>query len=772
EVEAVVALPDGKVLFAGQAQAANYPDYGAVVGRLNSDGSPDLTFDGDGIALLPGVWYPGMRLAVLPDGRAVVAGGGRDEAAGPRVNWVVRLTADGALDPTFDGNGVLGLPQPDFPDPSASALSRVTAVAVAADGRVVLAGEVARPHEPFFAASDFGVLRLTADGLPDEAFGPGGLRTVAFDQPDGFSIDRPAALAVLPDGSVLVAGHTSAAIISGGIFVATSMSMTAAVARLTADGELDPTFGDGGKLTFDFPGAVTAELTDIEVMADGRVVLAGNANRVLPQIDFPIGWSIFAAARLTADGQLDPTFDGDGRVTVGGPDWFRTGTVFEVGVLPDGRVVLAGQARRPTFFPLSQGSTPVAAVVCLTADGAPDATFGRGGLFAFPFGADPDFDQTTSAAVLPDGRTLLGGNVQAQPAGTQTDLGFAMLLADPGPDSVDLSYPPEWDEPSFVPPIEPPIPPPPVEPPVPPRTRAPIIPVPPGEGVVTADVNGDGVEDVVSPAGPTGSRVRVVNGVDGSELSAVAPFEDRFVGRVQLAAADLDGDGQAEVIAAAGAGGGPRVVVYRGADLAAGTALAALTFFGIDDPAFRGGARVALGDVNGDGTADLVVAAGPGGGPRVALFDGRSLGGAPVKLQPDFFAFEATLRGGVFVAAGDVDGDGAAEIAFGGGPGGAPRVRLFDGTALLAAGPFANVDEVPVAQRANFFAGDAALRDGVRLALRDADGDGRADLVTGSGEGEPSQVYRSMNLLTNPAPTPDQGLDPFGAVPAGGVFVG
>ncbi|HET6574742.1 MAG TPA: hypothetical protein VFG68_14150, partial [Fimbriiglobus sp.] len=288
-VEAVVALPDGKVLFAGEAQAADYPDYGAVVGRLNSDGSPDLTFDGDGIALLPGVWYPGVQLAVLPDGRAVAAGEGWDDAARERVNWVARLTADGAPDPTFDSDGVLGLDQPDFLDPP-SALGQVTAVAVTPDGRVLLAGEVSRAYEVaglFYSTSDFGVLRLTADGKPDETFGPGGLRTVAFDLSAQFNFDRPAALAVLPDGGLLVGGSATAGTV-GGVVTFPPSGTVFAVARLTADGGLDPAFGDGGKQSFDFPGAVTAELTDIEVMADGRVVLAGNANRVLPQIDFPI----------------------------------------------------------------------------------------------------------------------------------------------------------------------------------------------------------------------------------------------------------------------------------------------------------------------------------------------------------------------------------------------------------------------------------------------------------------------------------------------------
>jgi hypothetical protein len=299
----------------------------------------------------------------------------------------------------------------------------------------------------------------------------------------------------------------------------------------------------------------------------------------------------------------------------------------------------------------------------------------------------------------------------------------------------------------------------------------------------TADVTGDGVPDLVGGTGPgVVNSVAIIDGATHATLVRFAAFEETFRGGLYVAAADLDGDGRAEVVVTPDESGGPVVAIYRGSKLAAGVGgqeAQVNRFFGIEgDPNFRGGCRPALGDVNGDGVPDLVVAAGVEGGPRVALFDGAGLetgGDSPPKLIGDFFAFESTTRNGTFVAAGDVTGDGFADLAFGGGPGGAGRVRVFDGRSLLGAGHFDSLDEVAFAQRANFFAGDPKLRGGVRIALRDVNGDASTDLVTGSGEGEASlvRVYTSANLLANLEPAPDQELDPFGgAVLAGGVFVG
>ena len=118
----------------------------------------------------------------------------------------------------------------------------------------------------------------------------------------------------------------------------------------------------------------------------------------------------------------------------------------------------------------------------------------------------------------------------------------------------------------------------------------------------------------------------------------------------------------------------------------------------------------------------------------------------------------------MFVAAGDLDADGFAEVIAGGGPGGGPRVFALSGRELLGGTP---------RQLANFFAGDPGNRGGVRIAVKDLDGDARADLVTGSGTGGGSRMtaYVGKDIPPDGAPPERFAFDAFPGF-AGGVFVG
>ena len=293
---------------------------------------------------------------------------------------------------------------------------------------------------------------------------------------------------------------------------------------------------------------------------------------------------------------------------------------------------------------------------------------------------------------------------------------------------------------------------------------------PTGVRVAAGDINGDGIADQVVGTGPgVPTEVKVLDGSTGAVLFSVQPFESSFTGGVYVAVGDVNGDGVPDVIITPDEGGGPRARVFSGADF---SQLA--DFFGIDDPNFRGGARAAVADVNGDGIGDLIVAAGFGGGPRVAVFDGTTLSsGRPAKLFNDFFAFEDTLRNGVFVAGGDINGDGKADLILGGGPGGGPRVRIADGTSLLNGVPFGTANTPPSAELADFFGGDINSRGGIRVAAKDLDGDAKADIIIGAGSGAGSRVTGYLGRTVAPGATPSEafGLDAFDGF-SDGVFVG
>lgn len=294
-----------------------------------------------------------------------------------------------------------------------------------------------------------------------------------------------------------------------------------------------------------------------------------------------------------------------------------------------------------------------------------------------------------------------------------------------------------------------------------------------GNRVAVGDVTGDGVPDYVVGTGPSiTAAIVVINGATGNTALTYEPFGD-FKGGVFVSVGDITGDGINDIAITPDEGGGPRVTVLQGGKFAR-----IANYFGIEDPAFRGGARSAIGDLNGDGFSELVVSAGFNGGPRISVFDGRALSqGRNSHPVGDFFLFEETLRNGAYVAVGDVDGDGFSDIIGGAGPGGGPRVLVISGKKLLESGPDGPLPAL-AAPIANFFGGDTNSRGGIRVAAKNLDLDRAADIITGSGatdeSGNPGgsriSAYLGANLLagnTNPVNDFDLLLGY-----SGGVFVG
>ncbi len=223
-----------------------------------------------------------------------------------------------------------------------------------------------------------------------------------------------------------------------------------------------------------------------------------------------------------------------------------------------------------------------------------------------------------------------------------------------------------------------------------------------GVRVATCDVDGDGRDEIVTAAGPGGGphvRVWTVSGTTVTLAAEFMAYDAAFMGGVFVGCGDVDGDGGAEIVTGADAGGGPHVRVWK---VAGSTAMELFGFYAYD-PAFMGGARVAVADVTGDGKADVVTGAGPGGGPHVRVFDGAQLLAGNAVSVRDFYAYDPVFSGGVYVAAGDLNGDGHADLVTGAGAGGGPHVRVVDGLSL--------------AEIAGFYAYDPAFTGGVAVAI-------------------------------------------------------
>jgi hypothetical protein len=329
-----------------------------------------------------------------------------------------------------------------------------------------------------------------------------------------------------------------------------------------------------------------------------------------------------------------------------------------------------------------------------------------------------------------------------------------------------------------------------------------------GVRVATGDVNGDGVLDLVTAPGVGGGPlIKIFDGTTGSMIGAFLAYDAGFRGGVHVAVGDVNGDGFADIITGAGDGGGPHVRVFNGAWAAPQVRILPMTTetvptaaeqppettveppvanegeapaapdggvtttgdgtttepepigttttvsdepitppapvidtwtpvltefmaYGLD---FRGGVRVAAGDVTGDGRADIITGAGVGGGPHVRIYDGTT-----GQIYREFMAFASPFTGGVYVTAGDIDGDGRAEVAVGAGVRGSSRVHVYSGSTGALQRVFQADPSKPI--------------NAVRVRLVDFDNDGRMDLLAGVGQRLQVRDARTGNSIRELAP--------------------
>lgn len=242
-------------------------------------------------------------------------------------------------------------------------------------------------------------------------------------------------------------------------------------------------------------------------------------------------------------------------------------------------------------------------------------------------------------------------------------------------------------------------------------------PLPEAAGGVFAsgDVDGNDEDEIISAA-PAGQEPYVsIYGPDGTLRGKFLVYDRNFKGGFSLAVADVNDDGLAEIVVGAGPGGGPHVRIFSHKGILKGQ------FFAFSQN-FRGGVNVAAGNIDGQSGAEIVAVPGRGGAPEVKIFDRRGY------LQGQFFAFEKQFRGGLQVAVANVDGRNDRnkdDIIIAPGPGHEPWLKIFSNKAFL---------------KKAFLVYGRNWQGGFSLAAGDLDNDGSADIVVGAKPGATPHV--------------------------------
>jgi len=345
----------GRIVVVGSSVSATdeSDDDDIAIMRFTSEGVVDSTFGTNGrvVTDIQGDDDHGFAVATDSRGRIVVVGQAGSSSGDDIV--AVRYLSTGALDPSFDNDGIVVIDR--------SQRDEGWGVAIDASDRVIVAG-VDYNNGQF----DMLIARLTTTGELDSSFGTNGVVVVD----GGVESDTASDVMLDSSGRILVAGLMTTA----------PFAAECAVIRLTTTGALDTSFGNGGIASTDF-GSNANDCQDLDVDASGRVLVAGS-------VDVENSADV-AAARFLADGTLDTSFASEGvfvfdHIGYDGDDNFVWGV--GISATPDGRVVLASQSSEGLF-----GTSEIGLVQVLDNDGNFVESFGDGGTTAFGFAISKSF---------------------------------------------------------------------------------------------------------------------------------------------------------------------------------------------------------------------------------------------------------------------------------------------------------------------------------------------------------------------------------------------
>jgi hypothetical protein len=265
--------------------------------------------------------------------------------------------------------------------------------------------------------------------------------------------------------------------------------------------------------------------------------------------------------------------------------------------------------------------------------------------------------------------------------------------------------------------------------------------------IARGDVLGNGTVDLITVTGPgVQARLRVWDGNTGALLEDIEVFPG-FLGGLWVAAGDMLDAGYDDIAVGADEGLEPHVDVFDG------RSQAILASFFAYAPGFVGGVRVAMGDVNDDGYADIVTAPGFGAGAHVTVFDGKALadGEGPVH-DADFFMYDPSMISGIEIAVADISGNGYADIIAGPSDG-SSNLRIVSGYDLMTGQGAVDLTSMYA------WPPDGS---GMHVAVSDAFGTGTPDLIVSSSNPDNGEigVLTPAALLSN-SPATIQWLDPL-----------
>jgi uncharacterized delta-60 repeat protein len=367
--QAVALQTDGKIVAAGTSATGGASSF--ALARYSANGTLDATFGAGGTVTTSfGILDDATAVAILPDGK-ILAAGQTITASIHREFALARYHPNGSLDATFGSGGKVITAVGTSDD-------ALAAIALQSDGKIVAVGYSSNNNN-----TDFAIVRFNANGSLDTSFGTGGKVTLAI----GSASDIANCVAILSNGKILVAGNSRAGIINrfalarfnangtldtsfgvngkvattigtgsasaeslalqpDGKIVAAGYSITnsvesAAVLRYTANGSLDPSFGDGGKATAVF-GDYNNTNVAMALQPDGKIVVAlenavtdSNTRFALARFQgdevtgtvFEFYNTILGHYFITASAPEQISIDNGGS----GPGWVRTGESFKSG---------------------------------------------------------------------------------------------------------------------------------------------------------------------------------------------------------------------------------------------------------------------------------------------------------------------------------------------------------------------------------------------------------------------------------------------------------